>query len=294
MAEIMRGRARKSLIDGGGLILIIGVAVVALCAMWLVFRGTPGPEPSTKSTTPQPSQVARAETQEAKPDSSLPASEPVHKRGDAPPATIPVPSTIVAAQPEPTSPRPPDDAVTFNGHSYKFFPEVLPWHRAKARCEEMGGHLAIIESRDENDFVADVAHRGISRLGPKDGLWLGATDEHKEGAWKWVDGSQLQATSAQSASVSSDRRAQDQPAYGQLPRLTASSALAVPSRPKQRAAQDFELAVEEARDNGGGLTTNGGLLQFFRQDRPRFVENMTCTHRHRIPDPHSTAAGNPE
>jgi hypothetical protein len=52
----------------------------------------------------------------------------------------------------------------------------------------MGGHLAIIGSREENDFVMNLALQGITRRGPLDGVWLGATDEHKEGAWEWVDG----------------------------------------------------------------------------------------------------------
>jgi uncharacterized protein (TIGR03067 family) len=108
----------------------------------------------------------------------------------APPIADAVPSVL----PRAAGPRPPDDAVTFNGHSFKFFPEVLPWHRAKARCEEMGGHLAIIRNREENDFVMSLALRGITRLGPQDGVWLGATDEQKEGAWEWVDGSKLSFT----------------------------------------------------------------------------------------------------
>jgi uncharacterized protein (TIGR03067 family) len=132
---------------------------------------------------PKRSSVAAAETPPSRPQQS-PTKQTVIPQ---PPIADAVPSIL----PRAASPCPPDDAVAFNGHSYKFFPEVLPWHRAKARCEEMGGHLAIIGSRDENDFVANVARREISRLGPKDGLWLGATDEHKEGAWEWVDGSQL-------------------------------------------------------------------------------------------------------
>jgi hypothetical protein len=58
-----------------------------------------------------------------------------------------------------------------------------------------------------------------------------------------------------------------------LTRNNASQALAFPSRPKQRAGQNHERLVEEARDNGGGFTSGGGLLQFFRQDRPGLVEN---------------------
>ena len=181
----MREQSTKTVGNGAGLILILGVAVVAACVLWMVFRGTPGPEPSTNSVTPQPSQVARTEVQEATSVSARsPAAVP------SPPIADPVPSIF----PRNASPRPPDNAITFNGHAYKFFPEVLPWHRAKARCEEMGGHLVTIASREENDFVTNLALRGITRLGPLDGVWLGATDEHKEGAWEWVDGSKLSFT----------------------------------------------------------------------------------------------------
>jgi hypothetical protein len=58
----------------------------------------------------------------------------------------------------------------------------------------MGGHLVTIGSREENDFVLSLALRGITRLGLMDGVWLGATDAHKEGAWEWVDGSRLSFT----------------------------------------------------------------------------------------------------
>ena len=89
---------------------------------------------------------------------------------------------------------PPQDATVFNGHSYKFFPDVLTWHQAKSRCEEMGGHLAIIESDAENSFVAAHAEKSISNRRDMDGVWIGATDELKEGAWKWVDANPLAFT----------------------------------------------------------------------------------------------------
>ncbi len=83
---------------------------------------------------------------------------------------------------------PPKDAATFKGHSYKFFSDVMSWHRAKKRCEEMGGHLATISNADEERFVVNLATKGISVPTPMDGIWMGATDEEKEGEWKWIDG----------------------------------------------------------------------------------------------------------
>ncbi|HEY2249895.1 MAG TPA: family 16 glycoside hydrolase, partial [Planctomycetaceae bacterium] len=100
------------------------------------------------------------------------------------------PFVLVKLQRDPqASPRqgPPQDASRFKGHAYKFFPEVLTWHEAKSRCEEIGGHLAIISSAAENNFVAELAKQGIPQWGNKDGVWLGATDEKQEGDWRWID-----------------------------------------------------------------------------------------------------------
>ncbi len=76
----------------------------------------------------------------------------------------------------------PEDAVEFNGHYYKAYDQKLAWHTAKTYCEELGGHLATITSKEENDFVYEMVRKnGIS-------YWLGGTDEEQEGVWKWVTG----------------------------------------------------------------------------------------------------------
>lgn len=48
---------------------------------------------------------------------------------------------------------PPADAAAFEGHSYKFFREVMTWHQAKSRCEALGGHLAVVGGDAENNFI---------------------------------------------------------------------------------------------------------------------------------------------
>ncbi|XP_005993226.2 CD209 antigen-like protein D [Latimeria chalumnae] len=47
------------------------------------------------------------------------------------------------------------------------------------RCEEMGSHLAVINTQEEESFIEKRSQ----------GSWIGLTDMNSEGTWDWVDGS---------------------------------------------------------------------------------------------------------
>ena len=84
-----------------------------------------------------------------------------------------------------TSSRPqsiPANAATFNGHHYLIVQGRLSWFQAKVACNKAGGHLVIITSNEENEFVKS---RGCGDY------WIGLADEYKTGNWKWVDGSDV-------------------------------------------------------------------------------------------------------
>ena len=83
--------------------------------------------------------------------------------------------------------KPPNiEAVQWNGHFYKLIPELLSWRDAQKACENIGGHLVIIEDEAEQTFLAGNIRNGKVKA---EYLWIGATDELVEGAWVWVDGS---------------------------------------------------------------------------------------------------------
>ena len=84
------------------------------------------------------------------------------------------------------SKRFPPGTAELGGHHYKVFWERRAWHEAKKRCEELGGHLACVETKEENDF--------LTKLSDGKSVWLGATDEVKEGEWLWVTGQNLAFT----------------------------------------------------------------------------------------------------
>jgi hypothetical protein len=76
----------------------------------------------------------------------------------------------------------------FGGHTYAVFQDKLTWHVAKRACEAMGGYLACIETKEEDDFITKLCNG-------KD-LWLGGTDEEREGDWRWVNGAPVEYKNA--------------------------------------------------------------------------------------------------
>ena len=74
------------------------------------------------------------------------------------------------------------DAVRWkNGHYYKYFPANVTWDEAFARCREMGGYLATINSAAESKFLSGLILKDY-------GGYVGGTDAHKEDDWSWITG----------------------------------------------------------------------------------------------------------
>ena len=82
-------------------------------------------------------------------------------------------------------------AVKWGGHWYAVFSEPCDWGAAKKKCEQLGGHLAYVESAAENSFLCKLAKDtpGISEW-----AWIGGTDEKKEGEWLWLNGKPIKST----------------------------------------------------------------------------------------------------
>ncbi len=80
---------------------------------------------------------------------------------------------------------------TFNGHSYKVINEGLTWSDANAACVKLGGHLATITSKEENEFVKSL----IASDGPgRKNYWLGG-HKNSKGTINWVTGEKVSFTS---------------------------------------------------------------------------------------------------
>lgn len=77
-----------------------------------------------------------------------------------------------------------EDAVQYNGHYYKGFPEGVSWIEAEQKCNNMGGHLISINSQEEMDVALLIA----KELN-KDNIWIGG--KRNGDLWEWSDGSEF-------------------------------------------------------------------------------------------------------
>lgn len=71
----------------------------------------------------------------------------------------------------------------FNGHRYFCSKYSATWEDAKQIANDLGGHLAVIESYEENHYLSNKLQTRSA--------YIGLTDRHQEGHFKWVNGEEI-------------------------------------------------------------------------------------------------------
>ncbi|XP_039608777.1 C-type lectin domain family 4 member F-like isoform X2 [Polypterus senegalus] len=82
----------------------------------------------------------------------------------------------------------PQTWLLFNSKCYFFSSDELNWSDSQNHCTSLGGHLAIIESKVEQDFLITLME---IQGGEEDSYWIGLTDQETEGYFVWVDNTPL-------------------------------------------------------------------------------------------------------
>ncbi len=67
---------------------------------------------------------------------------------------------------------------------YALIPFALPWHRAKQYAATNGGHLVVINDKEENDLL-------VKAFGGDTEYWTGLTDEAEEAKWAAVNSEEV-------------------------------------------------------------------------------------------------------
>ena len=87
---------------------------------------------------------------------------------------------------------------------YELYDIALPWTEAKAKCEELGGHLAVITSQEEQNLIEELFGGG-----DRGAYWIGITDEETEDVWKAVTGEDVSYYNWMTAELPDNNRNED-------------------------------------------------------------------------------------
>lgn len=81
----------------------------------------------------------------------------------------------------------PEKSILLDGKVYSMFDVSTSWKYAESICKREGGHLAVLDTKKKNDAVVSL----IKARGKKKYYFIGASDEKKQKAFSWVDGSKF-------------------------------------------------------------------------------------------------------
>ncbi|KAK2495925.1 hypothetical protein MC885_013638 [Smutsia gigantea] len=73
----------------------------------------------------------------------------------------------------------------FQGNCYFFSQTKNIWKASVSACQDMKAQLVIVNTTEEQKFLTVWNIRNNQRI------WIGLSDHHSEGAWKWVDDTPL-------------------------------------------------------------------------------------------------------
>ncbi|XP_031442519.1 CD209 antigen-like protein E [Clupea harengus] len=82
----------------------------------------------------------------------------------------------------------PDGWAHNSGKCYLFSSTNKTWSQSRDHCITLGGHLAIVNSQEEQSFLNQSAIEEF--------YWMGLNDLETEGQWIWVDSTPLNETGA--------------------------------------------------------------------------------------------------
>ncbi|XP_038581184.1 C-type lectin domain family 4 member E-like [Micropterus salmoides] len=95
------------------------------------------------------------------------------------------------------------------GKCYNFSTNRSSWNNSRVECQQQGGDLVKIDSREEQTFLELKLRDKMNE--PEDKFWIGLTDSKEEGTWLWADGSPLNTSLSFWSSIEPDNWTEEDP-----------------------------------------------------------------------------------
>ncbi|XP_038055991.1 hepatic lectin-like [Patiria miniata] len=102
-------------------------------------------------------------------------------------ALLSIVAMLAGVQAEPCQPG----QERFGGSCYQMTPGLLVWEKAQQTCSNLGGHLVVPDSLEENQFILEMFRRKVP---DSENLWIGCSDGEEEGRWVQAGGGDQECT----------------------------------------------------------------------------------------------------
>ncbi|XP_076834617.1 uncharacterized protein LOC143480696 isoform X2 [Brachyhypopomus gauderio] len=85
------------------------------------------------------------------------------------------------------------------------------WAAGRQECKKNGADLLVINTKEEQEFIVDTLKtlRYNLRFHYTNGFWMGLKDDHTEGTWKWLNGTNMTAGYWMPGEPNDDNAAED-------------------------------------------------------------------------------------
>ncbi len=164
-----------------GPILGIAASIALVAGLYVMLTGGSSKKPASDHNAASPSPpAAGSSTPEPAENTSVPTTTP-----PAPAVTASTPEIPAAAPSVPPADFKSGSVQTFGGHRYQLVEENLRWDAAKVKAESMGGHLATITSKEENEWLKNSF---LLLKWTRSHVFLGGYRTQGYGPWTWVTG----------------------------------------------------------------------------------------------------------
>ncbi len=165
---------------------ILGLIVVATIVIFIIALSKTKIRGGKDTPTPKEAASTTETTEKANEEAETETEEPPEEETEEIPQVTESENPVMSAAREGLAYAEDIEPLEYNGHVYGVFNfhelGLESFDECEDFCRKIGGHLAVIESEEENKEVYQYLLKN-----DRDHTFIGFTDQEEEGIWEWVD-----------------------------------------------------------------------------------------------------------